>query len=133
VPGLFAAGELTGVAGINGSHGGSGTFLAPSVLMGRIAGRGAAQYAARLTLDSGAFPSVANSTDRATADEPPRAPVEILAERVRDGYVHFDEAHRVVSARNYACDYCHSGDWSIGPALSITAQLKQLESCTSCH
>ncbi|MFQ5636162.1 MAG: FAD-binding protein, partial [Gammaproteobacteria bacterium] len=35
VPGLFAAGEVTGVAGINGRHGGSGTFLAPSGLMGR--------------------------------------------------------------------------------------------------
>jgi succinate dehydrogenase/fumarate reductase flavoprotein subunit len=42
IAGLYAAGELTGVAGINGSHGGSGTFLAPSVLTGRVAGRNAA-------------------------------------------------------------------------------------------
>jgi len=45
VAGLYAAGELTGVAGINGSHGGSGTFLGPSVLIGRIAGRNAVEFA----------------------------------------------------------------------------------------
>ena len=39
IPGLYAAGEVTGVAGINGSYGGEGTFLGPSVYLGRLAGR----------------------------------------------------------------------------------------------
>jgi len=45
ITGLYAAGELTGVAGINGSHGGSGTFLGPSVFIGRLAGRAAGRGA----------------------------------------------------------------------------------------
>ncbi|MBM4221848.1 MAG: FAD-dependent oxidoreductase, partial [Gammaproteobacteria bacterium] len=52
IPGLFAAGEATGVAGINGSYGGSGTFLGPSVLTGRIAGRTAASLRAQAVLTS---------------------------------------------------------------------------------
>ncbi|NUQ13560.1 MAG: FAD-binding protein, partial [Gemmatimonadaceae bacterium] len=39
IPGLLAAGELTGLAGINGKAGLEGTFLGPSMLTGRIAGR----------------------------------------------------------------------------------------------
>lgn len=42
IPGLYAAGEVTGVAGINGSYGGEGTFLGPAVFLGRIAGAAAA-------------------------------------------------------------------------------------------
>ena len=48
VPGLYAAGEVTGVAGINGSYGGEGTFLGPAVLLGRIAGRSASGGASAL-------------------------------------------------------------------------------------
>ncbi len=42
VPGLYAAGELTGLAGVNGKASVEGTFLGASILTGRIAGRGAA-------------------------------------------------------------------------------------------
>ena len=39
IPGLYAVGELTGLAGINGKAGLEGTFLGPSILTGRVAGR----------------------------------------------------------------------------------------------
>ena len=39
VPGLYAAGELTGSVGINGSHGMDGMFLGSAILTGRLAGR----------------------------------------------------------------------------------------------
>ena len=39
VPGLYAAGELTGSVGINGTHGMDGMFLGPALVTGRIAGR----------------------------------------------------------------------------------------------
>jgi flavocytochrome c len=52
VPGLFAAGEATGVAGINGNYGGEGTFLGPSVYTGRIAGQSAARPLASRTRSS---------------------------------------------------------------------------------
>ena len=42
VPGLYAAGELTGSVGINGSHGMDGMFLGPAIVTGRLAASGAA-------------------------------------------------------------------------------------------
>jgi flavocytochrome c len=93
VPGLYAAGELTGVAGINGSHGGSGTFLGPSVLIGRIAGRHAA-------IDSGRTTTFKRSPVIA-ADESNRNPGQ-------PGYWHFDAVHRTVSERGDGCEQCHS-------------------------
>ncbi len=39
IPGLYASGETTGFAGINGSAGLEGTFLGPSLLTGRVAGQ----------------------------------------------------------------------------------------------
>jgi succinate dehydrogenase/fumarate reductase flavoprotein subunit len=48
IQGLFAAGELTGLAGINGKASLEGTFLGASIVTGRIAGRAAAaELAAR--------------------------------------------------------------------------------------
>ena len=45
--GLYAAGELTGMAGrhINGKNGLEGTMLGPSLFSGRVAGAWAAQEA----------------------------------------------------------------------------------------
>ncbi|MFQ5684295.1 MAG: FAD-dependent oxidoreductase [Candidatus Binatia bacterium] len=47
IPGLYAAGELTGMAGghINGSAGLEGTMLGPSIISGRVAGAWGAQEA----------------------------------------------------------------------------------------
>jgi len=134
VDGLFAAGELTGVAGINGSHGGSGTFLAPSVLMGRIAGRGAAEHAARTGIVATGFDTVTELTDA----QAPVTPLDVrhvaaLIGSGRAGYWHFEASHRVALERDYACERCHGADWPTGPAISTTAKLRQLDSCTSCH
>ena len=45
IPGLYAVGEVTGFAGINGKAALEGTFLGPGIYMGRIAGRSIAQQA----------------------------------------------------------------------------------------
>ena len=42
IPGLYAAGELTGLAGVNGKASLEGTFLGTSIMTGRVAGRAAA-------------------------------------------------------------------------------------------
>jgi flavocytochrome c len=42
IPGLYAVGELTGLAGINGRASLEGTFLGTSIITGRIAGRAVA-------------------------------------------------------------------------------------------
>jgi len=133
IAGLFAAGELTGVAGINGSHGGSGTFLAPSVLTGRIAGNGAARHAAQARVDATGFDTAT------TGDSPPPLFVtdaESLARvisRERAGYWHFEASHRVVLSRAYDCARCHKAEWPVGPAHSVQQRILQLDSCTTCH
>ncbi len=135
VPGLFAAGELTGVAGINGSHGGSGTFLAPSVLIGRIAGRVAAEYAARETGDDVATAAAKVAPQPEPAPAGPTDPEGLAAvlSLQRAGYWHFERSHRVVLAREYECALCHDDDWPPGPAATRATRSRRLDSCTSCH
>lgn len=130
IRGLFAAGELTGVGGINGSHGGSGTFLAPSVLMGRIAGGKAVARSSR------AAPGVVEfiAEDAASTTALTRYDSDSATwQRPREGYRHFEDSHRVVSTRDYACDYCHTDTWPAGPTLTRQARIARLDSCTSCH
>ncbi len=131
IPGLYAAGELTGVAGINGSHGGSGTFLGPSLLTGRIAGRTAA---ADFGLDT---PSQAIN---APADETPSTVVPIghdvlqaLINTRRPGYWHFEISHALVLERAYECSRCHNADSPMTPAISAAQMLTRLDTCTTCH
>jgi len=91
VDGLFAAGELTGVAGINGLHGGSGTFLGPAVLTGRIAGRAAARHATaspagyRGTPDTGDAPSSVSAARAPSSLMPARTASAPLRRKSRDG------------------------------------------------
>ena len=131
IPGLYAAGELTGVAGINGSHGGSGTFLGPSLLTGRIAGRTAA---ADLGLDT---PSQAINVP---AGETPSTVVPIdldvlqaLIDTRRPGYWHFEVSHALVLERAYECSRCHDTDSTMTPAISAAQMLARLDTCTTCH
>lgn len=139
IPGLYAAGEVTGVAGINGRYGGEGTFLGPSVFMGRLAGRAASG----LEAPPAAAPQPALPATRAStpADDPARAQAGLmdrgtLATRVsaaRPGYWHFEAAHAVVLARNLDCLACHSPEWPARPATSPRQRQLQLNSCSSCH
>jgi predicted oxidoreductase len=117
IPGLFAAGELTGVAGINGSYGGAGTFLGPSVYTGRIAGAAAAKKAGRA--------DTYQKTDKAPAATRPRPGAP--------GYWHFDVAHQLVSERGYSCTQCHSDTNPMEPATSRAVLLARLDSCILCH
>ncbi len=134
IPGLFACGEATGVAGINGSYGGSGTFLGPSVLIGRVAGRSAVA----------SLPDIAGHETR----EPPRsalpaasrlappadaAALAALLEQKREGYWHFGVAHALVLERKEQCRSCHTPDWPPGPANTTAQRLIQLDTCTRCH
>lgn len=131
IDGLYAAGEVTGIAGLNGSHGGSGTFLGPSLLMGRIAGQTAvgemevvmgvdeeqkeSRWAAMLGTASGA---------------------QELAESLAQGGSgtwHFAEVHRMVLKAGENCQGCHVPPWTTGPAHTREQQLLQAESCVRCH
>jgi hypothetical protein len=115
---LYAAGELTGVAGINGSHGGSGTFLGPSVLIGRIAGKAAAE-------NSGMSASLkvrkANESKGAVPDYD------------LQGYWHYDAVHRLASERAQTCDKCHSDQMTMAMANKPAHMLARLRTCNDCH
>jgi len=52
IPGLYAVGELTGLAGVNGKASLEGTFLGASIITGRVAGRAAAAELADQTKPS---------------------------------------------------------------------------------
>jgi len=140
INGLFAAGEATGVAGINGSHGGSGTFLAPSVLTGRIAGRNAAASAGStntgMTIKATITASALEQPPADAADQFPMMAAESmrsLIRRERAGYWHWERSHATVLERALACTDCHSNDWPTMPAVTTNQQLLKLETCTHCH
>jgi len=118
IRGLYAAGELTGVAGINGSHGGSGTFLGPSVLTGRIAGRQAAISSSRST----------RLKWRRSAE-----PTGEIPDYGLPGYWHYDAVHRTALELRYNCAQCHSEQQPIGPATAPAQRMKQLSTCSNCH
>lgn len=154
IPGLYAAGEVTGVAGINGSHGGEGTFLGPSVLLGRIAGRTASQVSttgiAAGNVDRNVAREAMASADTAsgpTAQAPRNAPSDVepaavtmsvdtlrqLIEHERPGYWHFARAHRIVLERELDCVACHSPAWPTEAARTREQRQLQLKTCATCH
>ncbi len=139
IRGLYAVGEVTGVAGINGSYGGEGTFLGPSVFLGRIAGRAVSDSGSALRRDLPAVPppAVARvSTDpayRTRAITVPEASLSQLVAAARPGYWHFGVAHRIVAERALDCTACHTPDWPTAPAVSSAQRQLQLNACATCH
>jgi succinate dehydrogenase/fumarate reductase flavoprotein subunit len=136
VPGLYAAGEVTGVAGINGSVGMSGTFLGPSVMIGRIA--------ARTILDTLALntdqPAMLQGDEVRAASEPADWTADMDADGLkkllnepRSGYWHFDVVHELVLERNYACTLCHSSNVPMKTAITKAELIAQSKICTTCH
>jgi succinate dehydrogenase/fumarate reductase flavoprotein subunit len=138
IPGLYAAGEVTGVAGINGSYGGEGTFLGPSVYLGRLAGRTVSgSDVVRRALQAVPPPAKAVvSADPAYRSGSIVLPPDALAPLIdakRPGYWHFEMAHRVVLERALDCTACHTPSWpTVAPATAAQRQ-EQLNACTTCH
>ena len=137
VEGLHAAGEATGVAGINGSHGGSGTFLGPSIYTGRIAGRTAARLVAEKTNPED--PAVVARAPAATGSPGEAAAMlaaadlDALLANSRPGYWHFEQAHALVRERGWECTDCHGNGWTTKAAVTAQEKRAQLESCARCH
>jgi flavocytochrome c len=139
IPGLYAVGEVTGVAGINGSYGGEGTFLGPSVFLGRIAGSAVSGRRSGDRRDPTAVaapPSARISTDPAyrvrTITVLPDALPRLL-DGQRPGYWHFEVAHRIVLERNLDCTACHTPEWPTAAATSSSQRQVQLTACSTCH
>ncbi len=142
VPGLYAAGEVTGSAGINGLNGLDGMFTGPAILTGRVAGRA---VAADLAKDSEWMP-VAFTREEGdlipSADEPAAEQwiaalgvdaVRALLAQSRDGYWHFERVHNLVLERGYECTDCHSAQVPFYAATSRAQKAAQTQVCDTCH
>ena len=135
VPGLYAAGEITGSVGINGSHGMDGAFLGPAIVTGRLAGisvAAALKDAPRSTslapppVERGG-PSAAMLPQLTAADLKP------MLSSSRDGYWHFEKVHGIVVDRGYACTRCHSSNLPFAPVVTREQRASQTELCVNCH
>lgn len=135
IPGLYAAGEITGSAGINGMAGLDGTFTGPSILIGRVAGQSAA---ARF---KGGERAPAQVTKAVPTDAPraqwfptmTAAQLEQLLRTPRDGYWHFEQVHKSVLKREFPCNECHSALIPQAPALDAASMRALTETCDHCH
>jgi uncharacterized protein len=137
IPGLYAVGELTGMAGVNGKHSIEGMFLAPSIVTGRVAGRaalaelGGAKPAPAPRALPPPFPPPTQATN-ATCLNCHQLATLVLANR--PGYWHFEKVHAKVLARQYDCMKCHA---DLGPTYEPERhhidRLRQMRVCPTCH
>ena len=149
VVGLYAAGEAAGLAGINGRAALEGTFLGPSVLTGRIAGRSAAaQISPHLLLSDAPSIAASPASSMPAATPLPTAPaptwssrdctgchnLEALVGTPRPGYWHFERAHRLVLDRKLECAECHGEmNATFDPQRHHINRLQQSRICSKCH
>jgi flavocytochrome c len=98
ISGLYAVGELTGLAGINGKAALEGTFLGPCIVTGRIA--------ARSLLEELEFPRLPGASNESRCIACHDIP-ELISE-ARDGYWHFEKVHGAITDRGIDCRHCHS-------------------------
>ena len=137
ISGLYAVGEATGVVGINGDHGMSGTFLGPSVFTGRLAGQSilndlkaqTAPWAPAITKPAA---QTENPPESWTASLGPDDLRDLLQTR-REGYWHFTEVHKLVVERDQACGQCHSAAHPMQEVTKSNDKLSQALLCTQCH
>ncbi|HEY6923776.1 MAG TPA: FAD-dependent oxidoreductase [Steroidobacteraceae bacterium] len=139
IPRLYAAGEVTGEAGINGKAALEGTFLGSGVVTGRVAAR-AILRDLHISRNTGHEP--VPPSDAQTAP-PPNAPpaasctschdLPSLLGQKREGFWHFEQVHGVVLEHHYECAVCH-GD--MGAPLTPrhhSNPLAQIKRCGLCH
>lgn len=140
IPGLYAVGELTGSALINGDNGMSGMFLGPCILMGRVAGR---SILAESTAGEGGRPAeaaaprpalTARSTTADTAACRQCHDLPRLVEQARPAWWHFEKVHRTVLAKGWDCAACHADvPVAADPAVHRIDWRNLAQSCVRCH
>ena len=123
IPGLYAVGELTGLAGINGKAALEGTFLGPCIVTGRVA--------ARSLLKELEVPSrtAAPSESRCAACHN----LPELLSQAREGFWHFDKVHRATQDRSLDCRHCHSELTPYRAAEHRINRQSLTASCVLCH
>jgi len=123
IPGLYAVGELAGLAGINGKAALEGTFLGPCIMMGRVAAR------SLLTELSIPPQQTANAALRCVDCHD----IPDLLSKPRPGYWHFEKVHRVTEERNLDCRHCHSDLTPYRVEYHTIDRQSLNASCVACH
>lgn len=133
IHGLYAVGEVTGFAGINGKAGLEGTFLAPSMFQGRAAGEAIVR----------SLPPREQTAERVEPPKPQRGTDDAqcqschnlskLLATPRTGYQHFELVHRVVQERELRCASCHGEQSPFRAASHKIHRMAQTENCAFCH
>ena len=136
IDGLYASGELTGVVGINGGHGMSGTFLGPSVFTGRLAAQ--AIFRGLKETEDWNSEQITRSDGSDASNPNWDAPFDTndlvsMLETRRPGYWHFEVSHGHVLEQQWDCAMCHSGDHPMSQVTSQDGKLFQTNLCLSCH
>jgi succinate dehydrogenase/fumarate reductase flavoprotein subunit len=123
IPGLYAVGELSGLAGINGKSALEGTFLGPCIVTGRVAARSVlAELGTSRTLKP---PSESRCADCHDMQELLAAP--------RPGNWHFEKVHAALADRGLDCRHCHS---ELSPYREDDHRIRPqtlAASCVRCH
>ena len=123
IPGLYAVGELTGLAGINGKAALEGTFLGPCIVTGRVAARELLKE-----LDVPAPPAASSDSRCAACHNIPD-----LLSQPREGFWHFEKVHRATADRGLDCRHCHS---ELTPYRANDHRIRRQSltaSCVLCH
>ena len=144
IPGLYAAGEVTGFGGVNGKAGLEGTFLGPSILTGRVSGRSVLSE-----LDDWGLMDAESLPQRevATAQQAPEHPqpdyenaactschdLSELIELGRSGYWHFELSHRAILEENRQCSQCHGQLVPFAQDSHRVDPFLRAQSCGNCH
>lgn len=130
IAGLYAAGEATGFAGLNGKAGLEGTFIGPSILQGRRLGGALAKLAtpgAEIAPKAVAPGAVVEAPCQSCHD------VAKLVTSPRKGYWHFERSHRTVLERQWACVNCHVEMQPFRAGAHRIDRVKQIDACARCH
>lgn len=136
IAGLFAVGELTGSAGINGESGMAGMFLGPCIVTGRVAARTILQEQpaqAKPSVPLQSEPEIRSATVHTQGclvchDLP------ALVAQPRSGYWHFAQVHRRVASDRMDCAKCHSElSPTYLPAVHRINPAVLAWACVKCH
>ena len=123
IPGLYAVGELTGLAGINGKAALEGTFLGPCIVTGRVA--------ARSILGLPDEPASVTATDHERCIS--CHDVAALIEEPRPGFWHFELSHARVLEHELNCLQCHAELAPYRAEHHLMNHRSLSRTCASCH
>lgn len=122
IPGLYAVGELAGLAGVNGKAALEGTFLGPCIVTGRVAARSLLK---ELKTDP---MKVTNNNSCTSCHDMPA-----LLATPREGFWHFEKVHKAVAEKALDCRHCHA---ELSPYQDDDHRIRKQSlttSCVQCH